>query len=50
MKAVQAGDDLSPFEREMAGDDPVARYYFQENFVKPAVAEAKKAKGTAPPR
>ena len=45
VKAVQSGADLSPFENEMAGDDPVARYYFQENFVKPAVAEAKKGKG-----
>lgn len=48
VKAVQSGADLSPFENEMAGDDPVARYYFHENFVKPAVAEAQKARGTAP--
>lgn len=41
--AVQTpGADLSPFEQEMTGGDPVLRHYFQENFVKPAVAEAKK--------
>lgn len=44
VKTVRANPDadLSAFEREMAGDDPILRYYFQELFVKPAVAEAKK--------
>jgi glyoxylase-like metal-dependent hydrolase (beta-lactamase superfamily II) len=45
VKAVQVpGADLSAFEKEMAGNDPVARYYFQRNFVEPAVAEAAKKK------
>lgn len=43
VKAVQTpGADLSAFEKEMAGNDPVLRYYFREYFVEPAVAEARK--------
>jgi cyclase len=43
VKTVQTPDaDLSAFEKEIAGEDPVLRYYFHEIFVKPAVAEAKK--------
>jgi glyoxylase-like metal-dependent hydrolase (beta-lactamase superfamily II) len=50
VKAVQTpGADLSAFEKEMAGDDPVRRYYFHELFVKPAVAEVQKKKA-APAR
>jgi cyclase len=46
VKAVQVpGADLSAFEAEMTGGDPVARYYFHQNFVEPARAQAlKKAK------
>lgn len=52
-KAVDAGRtleetrtlvDLTSFEKAMAGDDPVTRYYFQKYFVEPAVAEAFKEK------
>ncbi len=32
--------DLTRFEKAMAGDDPITRYYFHEYFAKPAVAEA----------
>lgn len=43
VQAVQTpGADLSSFEAEMAGNDPILRYYFHEYFVKPAVAEAQK--------
>ncbi|HYR28890.1 MAG TPA: MBL fold metallo-hydrolase [Thermoanaerobaculia bacterium] len=34
--------DLTPFEKAMAGEDAVTRYYFQTYFVEPAVAEAYK--------
>jgi cyclase len=40
--AQQPGADLSAFETEMTGGDPVLRYYFHELFVKPAVVEASK--------
>jgi glyoxylase-like metal-dependent hydrolase (beta-lactamase superfamily II) len=39
---VQKGEDLSAFEKEMAGEDPILRYYFQKYFAEPAVAEARK--------
>src|SRR5688572_29043111 len=45
VKAAQNPDaDLSAFEKELAGDDPIARYWFQRNFVEPARAEARKKK------
>lgn len=31
--------DISKFEREFAGDDPIKRYFFKEYFVIPAVKE-----------
>jgi cyclase len=55
-KAVDAGRtleetrktvDLTRFEKPMAGDDPVARYYFQKYFAEPAVAEAFKEATTS---
>ena len=43
VKAAQDPDaDLSAFEKELAGDDPIARYWFQRNFAEPARAEARK--------
>lgn len=45
VKAVQTPDaDLSAFEAEMTGNDPVALYYFRQNFVEPARAQAQKKK------
>ena len=36
--------DLSRFEKLLAGDDPIKRYFFHEYFVKPAVEQAYKQK------
>jgi glyoxylase-like metal-dependent hydrolase (beta-lactamase superfamily II) len=36
--------DLSAFERELLGDDPVGRYFFRQNFAEPAIAAAFKEK------
>lgn len=46
VKTVQQNPDadLAAFEREMAGDDPIRRYYFQQFFVEPARIEARKAR------
>ena len=49
VKTVQTpGADLSAFEKEMTGGDPVLRYYFHQFFVKPAVAEAAKKRSARP--
>ncbi|HEY0160861.1 MAG TPA: MBL fold metallo-hydrolase [Thermoanaerobaculia bacterium] len=40
LEATRAKVDLAPFEREVLGDDPVARYFFRQNFTEPAVAAA----------
>lgn len=47
LEATRKKVDLTSFENELAGDDPIARYYFQQYFVEPAVGEAFK-KATAP--
>ena len=39
---TQTNPDLSAFEREMAGNDPILRHYFHEYFAKPAVERARK--------
>ena len=38
--------DLSAFKERMAGSDPIARYYFEDYFAVPAVAEAYKSLST----
>lgn len=40
LEATRKKVDLSAFERELAGDDPVARYFFKQNFSDPAIAAA----------
>ena len=40
--ARQPNADLSAFEKELAGDDPVLRHYFHENFATPMQATANK--------
>ncbi len=40
LAAVQERVDLSRFERQMAGDDPVKRYFFRVYFAEPAMREA----------
>jgi glyoxylase-like metal-dependent hydrolase (beta-lactamase superfamily II) len=48
VETVQAGEnaDLSAFEREMAGDDPIRRHYFHEYFAKPAIERARKERSS----
>ena len=40
LAGVEARVDLSRFERQMAGDDPVKRYFFRDYFAEPAIREA----------
>lgn len=40
LEATRKKVDLSVFERELLGDDPVARYFFRQNFADPAIAAA----------
>jgi glyoxylase-like metal-dependent hydrolase (beta-lactamase superfamily II) len=37
LEGVRARIDLSGFERDLVGEDPVYRYYFREDFVEPHV-------------
>jgi glyoxylase-like metal-dependent hydrolase (beta-lactamase superfamily II) len=40
LEAAKKKVDLSAFERELLGDDPVARYFFRQNFADAAIAAA----------
>jgi glyoxylase-like metal-dependent hydrolase (beta-lactamase superfamily II) len=40
LEATKKKVDLSAFERELLGDDPVGRYFFRQNFADAAIAAA----------
>jgi glyoxylase-like metal-dependent hydrolase (beta-lactamase superfamily II) len=50
VETVQTNEipDLSSYEHEMAGDDPILRYYFHEYFAKPAIERARKERASRP--
>jgi glyoxylase-like metal-dependent hydrolase (beta-lactamase superfamily II) len=40
LEATKKKVDLTAFERELVGDDPVGRYFFKQDFADPAIAAA----------
>jgi glyoxylase-like metal-dependent hydrolase (beta-lactamase superfamily II) len=42
LEAIRKRIDLTAFERELAGDDPIRRHYFHDYFVRPGVERSYK--------